>query len=174
MVKRSSYIRFTCIIIVFVLLTVTFILNRVGETRPSELHVEEPGRPLVLRRDTDRIYSGIRQIAADDQYLYVLYGSYGVVQVYDLRGAYQYTIALYSHENGAFRIAVQEGALLIADKLENLFESFLDKTEAATYLEDIPFDSPAENYVVKLSSVWRVSPEGDTACVIKRPVWLVF
>lgn len=138
------------------------------------------GTPVRFEQDTAMPYSGIEQVVADSEYLYILYSSnLGVVQVYNLNGDYQYSWKLYKHMNGSFFMAVQNDVLYIRDYHADIyvfshgeFVSFLHDEEANAVKNAIPFSQFEENtpgYYIRNGSVWH-SNNGIRQCVIERPL----
>lgn len=138
------------------------------------------GTPVRFEQETVMPYSGIEQVVADSEHLYILYSSnLGVVQVYNLQGDYQYSWKLYKHMNGSFFMAVQNDVLYIRDYHADIyvfshgeFVAFLHDEEANTVKNAIPFSKFEENtpgYYIRNGSVWH-SNNGISQCVIARPL----
>lgn len=176
---RHTWMFVLLICIIFIIIA-TFLLDKVGENKPTELRVASVGVPAIVKRGTDFLCTGVRQVVNDKQNLYVLYGNYGVVQAYDLNGNYLYTISLYNHQNGRFQIAAQNGFLYISDKLDNLyifkageFQTFQERDLAKELRKSIDFNNNSTSYIVKSSSIWKVDSQNKENCIISRPFFLV-
>ena len=118
----------------------------------------------------------IHQFVDDGTFLYILFDEHnGIVNVYDLEGRYQRTLAFYAHLNGAFRIAAEQDAFYVRDKECGLyvfrngqFEEYLNRNEIPVSLTQLNFDRNAADYEIRDGSVWRVADEEET-CVLSRP-----
>lgn len=175
--SSNAKLRLRCALIFAALLFLTISVSSLGRVKPLELWGSKLGAPVIVRRASDAVCADIRQIASDSKALYLLYGQYGVVQAYDLDGTYRYSISLYSHSNGAFRIAAEEGTLYVLDKESNLycfrdgsFSGFVEKEEAKALASQISFDGRSGNHQIRGSSVWETASGKP---VVKRPLWLV-
>lgn len=170
--------KLVCIVLIVLMLAIVSAANRLDDFCPRDLDAKRQGYPIIIKRKNSILYSGIKQIVADKEYVYVVYGSYGAVQVYDLTGNYQYSIAVSSQQNGRIRIAVQDGALYIRDKVNNIYifrnGEFFDFVEkpAAGILGTVDFNANASDYEVRWGSIWNVSSDSEAYCLIKRPLWL--
>lgn len=160
------------------LLLVLLLLSIVsGSAKDEDLTPKIVGVPLVYEDASALNHEPIEQIVDDGQYLYLLFGFHdGIVQIYDTNGNYQKTIAFYSHQNGAFRIAVANGLFYVRDKRGNLylfnngeFDHFFGYQENEWLRKSIDFDATSTDYVVKMESVWRINGEEDI-CVVERPI----
>ena len=170
------------LVILFVILTLIcglFVMNLAGMICPSELIAAEEGSPVILVRENDFLCTGISQVVSDDENLYVLFGKYGVVQVYTLDGTYRHTISVYNHANGRTEIAVLKNRLYIEDKKSNLyvFENgslvqYLDRSESYETRGFLPLGDWDQDYTVKAGSVWYAPDGVESHCVVQRPVWL--
>ena len=137
------------------------------------------GKPVVFEDDSVMPNSGVEQVVSDGERVYVLYTSRnGVVQVYDYNGTYLYSMRLYAHMNGAFKLAVKDNLLYIQDYHGDMyvfkdgeFTEFLRNDAADAIKEEIPyssFEKNTEGYEIRKGSVWRI--EGDTqTCIVNRP-----
>jgi hypothetical protein len=171
--------RFLALAVLCFLIVGLFVLNVFSMICPPSLVAYGEGTPVVTVRENDFLCTGISQVLSDDENLYVLFGEYGVVQVYTLDGTYRYTISVYNHANGRTEIAVLKNRLYIEDKKSNLyvFENgslvqYLDRTESYETRRSLPFGAWDPDYAVKAGSVWY-APEGvPTRCVVERPAWL--
>lgn len=147
-------------------------------TYPEDPRVRTLGKPIVEYQYSALSTSSIDQIVDDGRNVYVLYGEHdGNVQVFTVDGEYCYSAYFYSHMNGAFKIATQDGKLYVKDERSNLYimkdgvcEAFIPKTEANHLQVQIGFDESSDSFFVRMGSVWR--DNGDKAvCVIKRPLY---
>lgn len=160
-----------------VLIGCSFALDVLGIARPPELAASSEGVPILVKRKNDLLCTGISQIEADEEQIYILFGTYGVVQVYTTEGQYLYSVSVYNHNNGRTEIMAKNGSLYIRDKHHNIyiisdgeFLEFIANDDADSIGKSRKFDVSDPNYTLKGSSVWRVS---DDTCVLKRPDWLV-
>lgn len=160
-----------------VLIGCSFALDVLGIVRPPELVASSEGVPILVKRKNDLLCTGISQIEADEEQIYILFGTYGVVQVYTTEGQYLYSVSVYNHNNGRTEIMAKNGSLYIRDKHHNIyiisdgeFLEFIANDDADSIGKSRKFGVSDPNYTLKGSSVWRVS---DDTCVLKRPDWLV-
>ena len=171
--------RLLALAVLWFLIVGLFVMNIFSMICPPSLVAYGEGTPVVTVRENDFLCTGISQVVSDDENLYVLFGQYGVVQVYTLDGAYRYTISVYNHANGRTEIAVLKNRLYIEDKISNLyvFENgslvqYLDRTESYETRRSLPFGAWDQDYAVKAGSVWY-APDGELSrCVLQRPAWL--
>lgn len=173
LVKAKITITFLCLF----LLGCAFLLDVAGMVRPGELAAPSEGVPTIAKRENDLLLTGISQVVTDGDHIYVLFGTYGVVQTYSMAGKYQYSVSVYNHSNGRIQIAAENGSLYIADKRGNVyvftdgsFSEYLNENESDAIARKLKFGVSDSDYTVKRSSVWRIS---DNTCVIRRPDWLV-
>ena len=165
----------SCLITVMLaLIGLLSFLELTGAICPPELRAPREGVPTVVTRQDDLLITGISQIASDEDRIYVLYGTYSVVQAYNQAGAYLYSVSVYNHANGLTRVAAQDGNLYIRDKQGNVY--IFSGTELIEYLEKPEADHPAAKlpygvsdpgYRLRWGSVENA--EGDT--VIARPFY---
>lgn len=168
--------------ILFPFLLVTILVGMFIRTQNDAQGIPEAiwGTPVRFENNTPMPYSGIEQVVADSEHLYILYSSNrGVIQVYNLDGVYLYSWRLYKHTNGAFHMAVQNDVLYIRDYKTDIyvfsngeFIEFLHGEAASTVKKSIPFSQFEENttgYVVKNGSVWYIT-NGISRCVVSRPL----
>ena len=171
--------RLLTLAVLWLLIAGLFAMNIFGMICPPSLVAYGEGNPVVTVRENDFLCTGISQVVSDDKNLYVLFGKYGVVQVYTLDGGYRYTISVYNHTNGRTEIAVMKNRLYIEDKISNLyvFENgslvqYLDRTESYETRRSLPLGAWDQDYAVKAGSVWY-APDGELSqCVLQRPAWL--
>ena len=171
--------RFLALAVLWFLIVGLFALNVFGMICPPSLVAYGEGTPVVTVRETDFLCTGISQVLSDDENLYVLFGEYGVVQVYTLDGAYRYTISVYNHANGRTEIAVLKNRLYIEDKKSNLYvldggvlTEYQDSSESYEFRQRLPFGKWDSDYIVKSGSVWYAPGGVPSHCVVQRPVWL--
>ena len=171
--------RFLALAVLCFLIVGLFVLNVFSMICPPSLVAYGEGTPVVTVRENDFLCTGISQVLSDDENLYVLFGEYGVVQVYTLDGAYRYTISVYNHANGRTEIAVLKNRLYIEDKKSNLyvFENgslvqYLDRSESCETRRFLPLGAWDQDYMVKAGSVWYAPDGVESHCVVQRPVWL--
>lgn len=174
---KQAKIKLTLILLCTFLIGCSFILDIISMIRPAELAAHAEGTPTIAVRKTELLCTGISQVVADDDRIYVLFGDYSVVQVYTTDGQYLYSVSVYNHSNGRTHIAAKDGCLYIQDKHDNIyvfsdgvFSKYLDKQEAASLEKTLNFDASDPDYTTKKGSLWRVS---DSRCVLKRPDWLI-
>lgn len=174
-----SKFRFFTLLVLLLLIGALFVVNICGMICPPSLMAGTEGIPVITVRDSDFLCTGISQIVSDDSNLYVLYGQYGVVQVYSLDGAYRYTISICDHANGRTEIAVLRNRLYICDKVSNLYifedgvlTEYLDRTESYEARRNLPLGAWDSDYAVKAGSVWYAPGGVPSHCVVQRPAWL--
>ena len=171
--------RLFALLVLLLLIGALFVVNICGMICPPSLMAGTEGVPVITVRDSDFLCTGIWQIVSDDSNLYVLFGRYGVVQVYSMDGAYRYTISVCDHANGRTEIAVLGNRLYLCDKVSNLYifedgalSEYLDRTESYETRRNLPLGAWDPDYAVKAGSVWY-APEGvPSHCVLQRPGWL--
>ena len=171
--------RFLALAVLCFLIVGLFVMYIFSMICPPSLVAYGEGNPVVTVRENDFLCTGISQVVSDDENLYVLFGNYGVVQVYTLDGVYRYTISVYNHANGRTEIAVLKNRLYIEDKKSNLYAfengsliQYLDRTESYDKRSSVPLGAWDQDYVVKAGSVWY-APDGELSqCVLQRPAWL--
>ena len=171
--------RFLALAVRWFLIVGLFVLNVFSMICPPSLVAYGEGTPVVTVRENDFLCTGISQAVSDDDNLYVLFGEYGVVQVYTLDGTYRYTISVYNHANGRTEIAVLKNRLYIEDKKSNLyvFENgslvqYLDRSESYETRRFLPLGAWDQDYMVRAGSVWYAPDGVESHCVVQRPVWL--
>ena len=175
----SAKFRLLILAVLLILIVGLFVLNVFGMICPPGLVAYGEGSPIVTVREDDFLCTGISQVVSDDENLYVLFGNYGVVQVYTLNGVYRYTISVYNHANGRTEIAVLKNRLYIEDKVSNLYvledgvlTEYQDSSESYEFRQRLPFGKWDSDYIIKSGSVWY-APNGVLShCVIQRPAWL--
>lgn len=138
------------------------------------------GVPVISTTYSDYPKLSVDQILVDGDDLYVLYGEHkGIIQVFDTNGAYQYTVALYDHLNGAFAMAVLEGTLYVRDSVYNVyvlrdgeFEEFIERDNATALMDALNFNLSSDEHQVRLGSIWCIS-DNQEYCVVQRPIYTV-
>ena len=171
--------RLFTLLVLLLLIGVLVVVNICGMICPPSLMAGTEGIPVIAVRDSDFLCTGISQIVSDDSNLYVLYGRYGVVQVYSLDGVYRYTISVCDHANGRTEIAVLRNRLYLCDKVSNLYvfedgvlSDYLDRTESYEARRNLPLGAWDSDYAVKSGSVWYAPDGVPSHCVVQRPGWL--
>lgn len=167
------------VLILLALIGLIFLLNIIGNICPPELIAPTEGTPLILVRNSDLLLTSISQIVTDNNNIYILYGTYSVVQVYGKDGSYQYSLSVFNHTNGRTEIAVSNNRLYICDKISNVyvfengtFMDFLDRSESANLRKKLPFGASNTAYDVRSGSVWYTPDHKEAYCLIQRPTWL--
>ena len=176
-----TILRFKMILFLVIigLLCATFAFSVLGLICPAELIAGSEGSPLCVVRDNDFLCTGISQIVTDENYIYVLFGTYSVVQAYTHEGEYCYSVSVYNYPNGRTMIAAYQNELYICDKKSNIyifedgkFKQFVDRKDSAGIRSQLSFWDWAPDYSVHLGSVWY-APDGEPVhSVIQRPRWL--
>lgn len=173
----QAKIKLSLILLCTLLIGCSFLFDTISMIRPAELAARTEGTPTIVTRKNELLCTGVSQIVADEAHIYVLFGTYGVVQAYTTEGQYLYSVSVYNHSNGRTSIMAKDGCLYIRDKHHNVyiisdgkFLEFIDNNDANTIKNSRKFGVSDSDYTLKGSSVWRVS---DDACVVKRPDWLV-
>lgn len=163
------------ILVIWTFLNMAFGFGDDTKDFPDAIH----GKPVRFENASLMPNTGIQQVVADAERVYILYSSeVGVVQVYDLMGNYLYSLRLYKHMNGAFSMAISENKLYVRDChadcyvfQDGEFVEFL-RDEAADAIFDIvpyeQFQKNSEGYTIKNGSVWRAA-EQEEQCIISRP-----
>ena len=171
--------RLVSLLVLLVLIGCLFVMNLVGMICPPDLMAGTAGVPVITVRESDFLCTDISQIVSDDSNLYVLFGRYGVVQVYSREGGYRYTISVCDHANGRTEIAALRNRLYICDKVSNLYifedgvlTEYLDRTESYETRRSLPLGVWASDYCVKAGSIWYAPDGVPSQCVVRRPAWL--
>lgn len=174
---KQAKIKLTLILLCTLLIGCSSLLDIIGMLRPAELAAPAEGTPTIVTRKNELLTTGISQVVADEDQIYVLFGTYGVVQAYTPEGDYLYSVSVYNHRNGRTEIMAKDGCLYIRDKHHNVyifsegkFLEFIDSNDTNDIHQSRKFGVSDSNYTLKGSSIWRVS---DDTCVLKRPGWLV-
>ena len=172
-------VKIAVVLALIALIALIFLLGIIGSICPPELIADEEGKPLFLVRDSDLLLTSITQIVSDDNHIYILYGTYSVVQVYEKNGSYQYSLSVYNHLNGRTEIAVTNNRLYVCDKVNNIyvfedgtFTEFIGREESANLQKKLPLGASNAAYDVRSGSVWYVPAHAEAYCVIQRPAWL--
>ena len=172
-------VKFAVILILLALIALLFLLGIIGNICPSELIAGKEGTPLFLVRSDDILLTGISQIVSDSNNIYILYGTYSVVQVYGMDGSYQHSLSVYNHANGLTEIAVKNNRFYICDKVSNIyifengsFVEFITREESADLRKSLSFGASSAAYDVRSGSVWYIPDHTEAYCIIERPVWL--
>lgn len=178
MLRNLHYIRtlLIAVCVVWVVYVLIFQPSNDAKMLPDAIW----GSPIKFEDDSPMPHSAIEQVVSDGERVYVLYtSSMGIVQVYDQSGVYLYSWRLYTHQNGALGMAVQDGALYIRDYhadmyvfREGEFVEFLRDEAAdaiASIIDYMAFEANTEGYKIKSGSVWYVHGETQN-CIVKRPV----
>ena len=165
----------SCLItVMLVLIGLLSFFELTGAICPPELQATGEGVPTVITRKDDLLITGVAQIVSDTDRIYVLYGTYSVVQAYTTAGEYLYSVSVYNHPGGATAMAAKDGELYIRDKQGNIY--IFSGTELKEYLEQPDGDHPAARlsygtsdpgYRLRWGSVENAA--GET--VIARPVY---
>lgn len=168
--KKPETIIF-CILMVALALYYNMYFNSPHKTFPEAYY----GEPTVSI-EYPQIDISIDQVVEVGQYLYVLHHhSNGIVQVYDLTGAYQHTLFFYCHTKGGFSLATDGYYLYVEDMRGNVyalkdgeFDHFLEKSEAKKQLVDMDFRSltSSVNYEIRTNAIWRITEDGEQ-CIIE-------
>ena len=135
------------------------------------------GIPVFSSEYFDSSNLSIDQIVEDENHVYILFGEHtGLVQVFDTKANYQYTIKFYEHLNGAFRIAAQNGLLYVRDMRGNVYiiqnagcVQFIESENAAVLRKTIDFGSHSNHFELRFGSVWYVN-ENEEYCFLHRPL----
>jgi hypothetical protein len=151
---------------------------RVFDTAPSSSNPKRLyGVPVISTEYPNLQYSGIDQVVDDGHRMYIMYTSNdGIVQVSDMQGTYLYTLFFRCDLNGGFFLATEEDTLYVEDMSGAVyrfhggkFDCFLEREDARAQWGHIDFRSPSDNYKLRGSELWRVSP-CEEVCVIKDAV----
>jgi len=138
----SARLKLVSILIILLLVASLYVINRLDDVSPQELNVRAEGSFVVKRMEKDYFYSGIKQVVAGENCIYVVFGSRGIVNVYSKNGKYQYSVAVYDYRNGRVKIAIVEEELYIRDKVNNVYIfsgeellQFVPKAETALIID---------------------------------------
>lgn len=160
------------IVIIFVILAAMYREAQIEKDLPQVV-LGKPGIFTESSFDVNRISIG--QLLHDQNRLYLLDDQDGYIRVFDLNGNYLYTIMLYDYMNGAFRMAVMEGKLYIADPhndvyifADDTFVEFQKRQDAEILLKSVDFGKNSDAFEIRAGSIYNVA--NDT-CVIKRSVY---
>ena len=172
---NRSKAKLVVLLVLSLLAACTFILKLIGNLGQQKLHVSEVGASIATTQNCGSISSSITQIQADNDNIYLVYGYKSIVQVYSLDGTCQYTLAVYNHNNGRTKIAIKDNILYICDKINNIYLfsgaeciGFRDRNDLQGLPTDLYFGKNTQNYCVKAGSIWYVSDDADSNCVIYR------
>ena len=160
-----------CVLMVALMLAYYVYCNSPPQTFPEASY----GKPIAST-EYPQIDISIEQVVEGGQYLYVLlHHSNGIVQVYDLCGAYQHTLFFYCHTKGGFSLATDGNNIYVQDKRANVyvlhngeFDYFLEENEAKDRLGDMDFRSrtSSAHYEIRANAIWRVAEDGEW-CIIE-------
>lgn len=174
---RNAKLRLTIVTILSFLALCTAVLKLVGSGLSKRYTSLEVGTPLVWMDERYTVNSGVTQILAHQEQLFIVYGYESVVEVYTLDGDYQFTVGVFNHPNGRTEIAANQGMLYICDKIHNLYlfsgkdyVQFVDRADAKNLRSQLRFGKNSSEYNVRFGSVWYCSDEKEPFCVIKKPV----
>lgn len=151
---------------------------RVFDTAPSRSNPKRLyGVPVISTEYPNLQYSGIDQVVDDGHRMYIMYSSNnGIVQVCDMQGTYLHTLFFRCDLNGGFFLATKEDTLYVEDMSGAVyrfyggsFDRFLEREDARAQWGHIDFRSPSDNYELRGSELWRISPN-EEVCVIKSAV----
>jgi len=163
------------ILIIWIFLNMAFGFGDDTKDFPNAIH----GKPVRFENASLMPNTGIQQVVADSERVYILYSSeVGVLQVYDLTGNYLHSLRLYKHMNGAFSMAVYDDKLYVRDYhadcyvfQDGEFVAFLRDEAADAILDIVPyeqFEKNSEGYTIKKGSVWHTAEQG-AQCIVSRP-----
>lgn len=179
MAYANNKFKTVMLFIILLLIGILFVLQLIGNICPLTLISNSPGEPIIVTRNSDLLFTGVTQIVSDDNNIYILFGTYSVVQVYTQEGEYKYTISVYNHMNGRTEIAVHDNHLYIRDKLGNIyvfygdqFINLIDRTEVTHFAATLPYGAYDSAYRVHLGSIFKLVENENEECVIKRPLIL--
>lgn len=133
------------------------------------------GEPSFFTESFDVNWIRIGQLLHDQKRLYLLDDQNGYIRVFDLNGNYLYSILLYDYLNGAFRMAVNEEMLYIADPHNDVyifandtFVEFLERQDAKVLLNSLNFQKKSDTFELRLGSVYNVT---NDMCIIERRLY---
>ena len=134
------------------------------------------------------IFSDITEIAVESDYLYVLYGDAGVIEVYTLNGDYQKSYAFYTQRSGKAQLHRNYEGIWLEGKDNTLYHfqngTFIKKLGNLDVLNKSDLlDGPVErtdknedfyrlSFVIR--SVVRESADGDTTVILRWPFYDFF
>lgn len=172
--KILILLEYSLIFLICILFILLFIKAIKYEDAPQEALY---GVPLIYENEDSLEMHSIDQVVDDGTRLYILFNDHeGIVQIYDIDGNYEKTVEFYGGNNGAFKIAAENGIFYVCDKKANLylfsdgeFVDFLTNSEGMSLRKSINFEDSSPNFRVHLGSVWRID-NGEEICVIRRPI----
>lgn len=139
--------------------------------RPIEFGNVQLGIPRVVTEDPGAVRSEILQVLSSEDRLYVLHRN-GMVKVYSPDGSFQYAIGLYAHPNGRFGMAMENGELIVRDRVGNCYffrgaelERFLEREDTGNIRRN--WDQSSEEHEIRGSSVWYVPVNGTERCIVR-------
>ena len=175
----KNKLKIVILLIVLLLIGILFVLDIMGNICPLALISNTLGEPIIVTRERDLLFTGISQVMSDENNIYILFGTYSVVQVYSHEGEYKYTISVYNHVNGRTEIAVLDNHLYIRDKAYNIyvfhngnFVEFIPQAESENSVAMLPYGISDPAYSVHLGSILKSAEDGNAKCVIHRPLIL--
>lgn len=139
--------------------------------RPVKLGNVQLGVPKIVTEDPGEVRSEILQVLSSQDQLYVLHRN-GIVKVYSPDGSFQYAIGFYAHPNGRFGMALENGELIVRDRVGNCyyfcgtaFEQFLERGDTGNIGRN--WDRSSEEHEIRGNSVWYVPENGAKQCIIR-------
>lgn len=131
------------------------------------------------------IFSDISEIEIESDCLYVLYGDYGVIEIYTPLGEYQRSYAFYSQGSGRARTYQNEEGVWLEGKDHTLYlfhgGRFVKKLSGREVLEEtklydlrselVSEDGNTYHYRIPAISnaIIRETPEGEKEVILRRP-----
>lgn len=169
---------FFCILLCMIILLSFFLY--LGRLCPKALVAREVGKPIVTNEVVRHNCLGINQIVSTSDKIYLMHANYGVISVYSNYGTYEYSISVYSHENGRVKLAYYDNLLHVQDKRGNVYrfqeDTFLDfipENQVGDLMQHVDFNTESREYYLKGASIYREIGHGVSECVISRPPWLI-
>lgn len=132
-------------------------------------------------------FSNLSEIGVESDCLYLLYGDFGVLELYTLDGSYRRSYAVYTPANGQAHLHRSEEGLILEGKDRTLYlfrdgafvrklldsdetrSSFLD--EAAERLDEAGNRYQRASFGMR---VVRERPDGGKDLILRRPFYLIF
>jgi hypothetical protein len=149
--------------------------------------VLQEGNPKEFREKRN-VFSDVSEIAVESDYLYVLYGEAGVIEVYTLDGDYQKSYAFYTRRSGKAQLHRNNEGVWLEGKDNTLYQfqngTFVKKLEGLdalneTDLRDGPVEITTENgdyyrQTFVMPSVVRESADGKKTVILRWPFYDFF
>ena len=175
------------IVVLFMVMMLCIIMLVESPSQPPRLKKEvEEGKPYEFSREKE-YWCALADICVKDQYLYLLFGEKGVLEIYDLDGNYIKSYAFY-RTKGQSQLHADDQYVYLRDQRRKLYlfsaGEFVrfENTDYDTYCQKLTTFYPKgeqrktddAKYYVKLASVYPMNADGSSEQVVHRPFYLTF